>query len=668
MREWKRIFVNPLWILGLVLLVGINILSFFVQQKEQASTTLAQKNNYILEYDSWLNGISEKAELMQKVSVFNEPDSFEFRNIIRTAQDFRRMEGRQLQITNNDIIHFWFQDGYSQLTGFIMVVITVIILMEERQNKMRATIGATIRGRFNLALCRVGALIVSAVLCSLLFNIIRIGLSCLYFGDLPDLSALIQSIELYKYISFPMNIMNFIGLNLLAQILGNVFWGYLLWFVLCLPFEVRVNVLIVGIMAAIEYFFCSFLSIHKIFTRYLNLNILGYPINERSFTFFLLPILVIGLIILVLFQQSMSNYERSQRYIEEKKEIKLSWKSKKLLRMEGYKLGVINYGFLLSILFAVYYFSKIELPIMALDNSELLEIQYYKVYDGAVSGEIENVLEEERQRCQQEYDLLIQQVSEGQLLSEHEIQSKKDRLIAIEKITQKNQLLIKQGSTNTRLIGPYAYENAYGVRGLVYRMKMFLVATFFMILLIVPVMGYEKQRGIDKFLQTIQNGRAEIFKIKVITVCISCIMVWLFITVKEWYDIQKIWGGLKGLTSDAFSLTGWKQGIQSGQIWVYVAVMYLNRLLGMLCGGMLIFALSLVSHTYVKSVILSVSILLLPTIAELLFSTEEWGYLSYIGALSQIDLYPNLLKMGLFVLIGGTAGYLTYVQWRRYKI
>ena len=62
-----------------------------------AINLLLQQYDYIEKYPSYLDTVQEQAQRMKKFSIFSEEDSFSYRNIQKTGEDFEKIKNRPLE-------------------------------------------------------------------------------------------------------------------------------------------------------------------------------------------------------------------------------------------------------------------------------------------------------------------------------------------------------------------------------------------------------------------------------------------------------------------------------------------------------------------------------------------------------------------------------------------
>ena len=93
--------------------------------------TLIEKVNYLIEYPEYLNMMSENAENMKTVSIFSDPNSFSYRNIIKTVDDFSSIHITEISLDNDLAINALFTDSISDYSILAYMMVIVLLLIQE---------------------------------------------------------------------------------------------------------------------------------------------------------------------------------------------------------------------------------------------------------------------------------------------------------------------------------------------------------------------------------------------------------------------------------------------------------------------------------------------------------------------------------------------------------
>ncbi|CVI68067.1 ABC-2 family transporter protein [Clostridiales bacterium CHKCI001] len=250
----------------------------------------------VLEYESFIGQMQERADQMTRVSIFSKKGSFSSRNIQKTVQDFKQMESIQLEPVDGTGIEL-FQNFY--LTDILMILIIGLFCFQQfgRDNKsgMSDLIQSTPNGRGKLRFSQ---------MCAIWMAVVGIGIF-LYGSNLIitimnftfDFSVYIQGITIFRNVPFPLTI----GMYCICYCMGKLIALFFIT-VVCQLLAIRWNGsnlawTIFGALLCISFSLWFFLpesptakifqylnlvgilDIKKILGSYQNLNLFSYPVS-----------------------------------------------------------------------------------------------------------------------------------------------------------------------------------------------------------------------------------------------------------------------------------------------------------------------------------------------------------------------------------------------------
>jgi hypothetical protein len=140
------------------------------------------ESEYRVKVESQYGHMLEKAEEARKASIFSDPDSFSWRNIEKTMQDFAGFQDLQLSPVRNRAFQIFYNTLAADLCLGIWMLFVVFVLLQERMTGLWPIIHALPGGRLRLALQRMvilagasllGVLVIDGfrwLTCSLLYN------------------------------------------------------------------------------------------------------------------------------------------------------------------------------------------------------------------------------------------------------------------------------------------------------------------------------------------------------------------------------------------------------------------------------------------------------------------------------------------------------------------
>lgn len=192
---------------------------------------VCDKLEYLSGYEAYVDSIISNAETMSRRKLFAIQGGYRLKNIIRTMQDYRRIKDTVLVFDNDRGMEAFF--GYKALYYFIAAAMLAVVMMMVEFNSSKSC-NITYycpdgRGRLgisHLVQLFVMQLLVSAVIYAVVF------LEAFAVYGACDLSAPIQSTELFKDYTFVVSrgeyiLINYVQLFIIVYMLSLVLWVFL---------------------------------------------------------------------------------------------------------------------------------------------------------------------------------------------------------------------------------------------------------------------------------------------------------------------------------------------------------------------------------------------------------------------------------------------------------
>lgn len=644
---------------------------------------------YISSYAASLEQIERQAESMKTISIFSDPDSFAYRNIEKTVQDFSAMHGQTLIPGNDEVVLSVLQDRTIPLCSLLLVLATVLLCLDERRRNLRNAVYATAGGRGHLALWRFGALALTAVVGAVIFFGGKLVVSMWFYGASIDGSRLIQSIEAFRYFPVPMSVGWFLALYALLHVLGVCLMGLLLWAVLSyLPRNL--GLILSAAFLCLEYYWFitlksydalpwlrsvnlfTFASMEPVFSRYINYEIFGHLIWEPVLVASVQAVLLAGCAAACVFGQVRRRPKEQARFSQWCAGLRLrsSRKGCGLAGAEWRKSWITSKGLLVLAAFLLFAWTQITLPQQYLEQKDALLKQYYQKYQGPVTQETMDQINQEVTDAFQQYEELVSQLQgEGlpeQILSS-ELSFRLARVQALEELSGRAQALWENGDDSVWLLGEFVYENVFGESSLTWRVQNQSVSLLAIILLLTPIFGYETHSRTRTFLQTLPDGRGHLHRAKILLAAGAIFLIWLAGSAREWQLLAQNSGGYPGWQASGLSLAQWAPSLRHAPIALYLAVLYLCRLVGLLSAGMVVLLISNCVAFQTGSIAVSIVVLLLPAFLASLPGAAWLAPISWPNQLAGIGMVPQSLYFVGFGAIGGVTVWLSGRRWRRYR-
>ena len=119
-------------------------------------------------YSDYLNSIDQSAENMKTLSFFADEDSFNYRNIIKTTEDFSRLSADNVGYGRSKGILLALRFGITDILLFLLIVIFgVKLISSERESGFFPLLQSTANGKIRLAAAKLSAVILSGLLIAL---------------------------------------------------------------------------------------------------------------------------------------------------------------------------------------------------------------------------------------------------------------------------------------------------------------------------------------------------------------------------------------------------------------------------------------------------------------------------------------------------------------------
>lgn len=233
MLELKRI----LWNRKSILLFGILLLLhgiFFVFQcnEEKAVTPVGEElEEYLAGYDDYMTSVQENVAIMKENPLFCEKDSFVYKNLVKTGEDYAKIADVVPVSGENRGIMTMLRFN---LSVFVMLLIGVSIALSfllERQKGLYLLVRCTYRGRMVLSMQRIGILFLG-IFCSAaaLYGTIFVISNLIFPGC--DMSRPVQSVPELGGIIGTYSMGEYFALFVVRRAVGCFFLCLVLYFFL----------------------------------------------------------------------------------------------------------------------------------------------------------------------------------------------------------------------------------------------------------------------------------------------------------------------------------------------------------------------------------------------------------------------------------------------------
>ena len=269
---------------------------------------LEEQAAYISGYAAYLDRVQTQAEQQSQTALFGNGNSFAHRNLVRTAEEFDALRGVEVSFGANRAYEGWIEYELADYLYLLLIVIFVFAFLEERKAGLWGAVRACRGGRLSLGLQRAAILASAAVLGVGLIYGVNLLVSLTLSGGWGDMERSIQSLLMFRTLTQQATIGRWITQYLLVKAASGFMVGLFLWCVLGSMSNVQYSLAVLGVTVAVEYVLFAFLPVQsilnpvkyfnlfsyirtsKLYTEYLNVNLLGYPFGIRPLALIWLPI------------------------------------------------------------------------------------------------------------------------------------------------------------------------------------------------------------------------------------------------------------------------------------------------------------------------------------------------------------------------------------------
>ncbi|MCM1055685.1 MAG: hypothetical protein NC394_09210 [Bacteroides sp.] len=253
-------------------------------------------------YPDYLKNVDASAENMKAMSFFANENSFNYRNIIKTQNDFSVLDPKSVVSDKSKGVLMATKFGVSDI---LMILLTLLfaakLLMSEREKGYMPLIRATANGRGKLGAAKLFALVISEISAALLLYGSGIAAGATLYG-FGDLSRGVQSVYGFFSCAASISVRSFLAEFMLIKLLFCITFAAAVFLFSALPLESAAEfVLILGFTAcetALYYLIPStsvFAPLSQINLtavadsaelagKYLNVNFFGFPVKGALLT------------------------------------------------------------------------------------------------------------------------------------------------------------------------------------------------------------------------------------------------------------------------------------------------------------------------------------------------------------------------------------------------
>lgn len=505
----------------------------------------------IKEYPKYILSIKTKAEEMVKNPMFSKTNTFAYRNIVKTVEDFEGLENIKLELGNAKGIKA--VTDYQVVDLFVVVIVFLLcyyLFMEERENGLIQLLKTNKKGRHHIILSKLIVLQMITVMIVVLFYGTIIFISARIYGY-GNLLRMIQSMSEFRECEFGLScgtfLKVFLGTKVVAMLLVSVIIGSI-----CVVAnsnnEVYLSTIIFFGISYILYFFIhpvsflnplkyinimSLLNVFDLYCHYTNINVFGFVFSK--------PIVLVWVVILTYIISNITIYiifvhktMMKKMQVFQKQINIIPRKHTCLFIHELYKAVISNKGYIIIAIAIMLGYHTIEKSEILFDYDTSVYNEYINQLQGKVGSEKDKFIQDESLRFEnisQDIDNLNKQLETGRITEEEwqvEVQkintfvSRKKGFNRIKEQYQYIEELKKKGIDGYfihEMTSDYMFNNT--VRDLLNA----IVYSILLLLCVGSIFSKDYEGNIYKVLKTSKNGRLKLCIYKYITGYIYAIIL-----------------------------------------------------------------------------------------------------------------------------------------------
>lgn len=622
--EWKKILANRK-IIGVILILFVSQIILFGESVFQKDRSWFERYNESYEaylqkeqqthvdtYNDYIEGIIAQADTLNTLSVFSSTNSFSNDNLEKTKEDYLPLLGLELSyVKGRTIIEFFsFKLGnwFALLCGFIIA----LEMSEICRNDVRKITFTMRYGKLRLALEKVGAMFLWAVVITLLFQgCVLIEGSIIFQENLFQiLDCPAQTFSCFA--NFPLKVSTWQALALYTVYKAVILY-VLMMLVWCVALLCNHMVSLVGICGGVllvEFFlftkidatnvwkllkFCNIwyqTAENDFFTQYNNLNIFEVAVNRNviiGFGLFLTYALSLGIGTYIFCNRypCSTKMGRLQKIV---RGIVTKWENLKgkflehlsLSGMEMYKVFISQKGIVVIILLGILLGYRADFTQIRKSTQQEYYYRFIDTYLGepgvASSKEIEQISTKLAQ-IDEEYS---QQMSDSNLSTGTKIElsiwydsfsEEREFLNIIQEQTDSLEQISRESGVKVWYVNLYSYNYLLQMDDILLNLGLFLAIIW------LCIGAYIGEKG-SHMLKLIHSCKQEnlLYRTKIRNVLLTATVFFLVVMLFQFITASVLYG-IEGINAPVQSIIALSDIKIKCTIWQYFAVRYFLKYL-----------------------------------------------------------------------------------------
>lgn len=558
-------------------------------------------------YADYLKSVDDAAENMKAMSFFSGEDSFNYRNIVKTQEEFSRLGTENVVSQRSRGVLMAVRFGASDIMMILLVMILTIKLMtSEREQGFLPLIRTTANGRVRLGTAKLLALSLSVCGAAVVLYGSSIAAGAAVYG-IGDLSRGIQSVYGFFSCGEPIDVGLFLIRFMLTKLLFCEALSAVVFMFSALPVGSAAGYVFILALAAGETALYYTIPTTSIFAplrqinltaaadsailigKYNNVNFFGFPINGAV-------VAITASLIFAAACGAAGVFAFSGKLFEQKRSIKKGMFSGANTSLTGHELykSLIGGKAFLILLAATIAVITLQKPIKPYydDISDYIFYSYVSDIQGEYTDEKMEYIDSELEAAS------LDLTEQGMI-----------KLAALEKLHQHAEYLEENGGYFVKDIGYKMLTGDESVR--VYDRLTAAIKT----LLLIFIAGYsysvEYHSGAIMLLRSSSNGKTRTFFRKILVTAFCSLLILGIFDCSRIFNVLNTWG-IELFTAPAQSMEHLSS--VSMPIVAYIILTEIWRFIGMLIVSAAAFFISERVKLYSASVTFSVAVFVVPLV------------------------------------------------------
>lgn len=600
----------------------------------EAISELYHECNDIVTYQEYLNAIDSQARSMTSISIFANPDTFNYRSIIKTPPAYKNVQDVEPVFDVSKGLNLALDNSFTNiLCGFILLFAVLSLMISDREQGMSGLLFALKRGRGYLFSAKLAMLAVVAFGTVILLYSENLIISAFLYG-LGDLSRPIQSLNGFIGCNLKINVAMYLAIFAFFQFAALFSICAVLSMVAVVTkntisfYSISAGILITeGLLYSFIDSFSAYsifkyinlialTQVNAIFCNYRNINFLKYPIS-------LLPVsltaVVLVSVICSIFSALLYAKKRNLEFrkIRANRNIGKGTKVHSAMYYTFYKSLIQQKGILIVALFFL---------IAGFTNSvfqKQYDIQdvYYKYYcselEGKTDESVQNYIKAEKMRFENLHTSLdkISEQTSGFSAEAYEIQKQlvpesgfvlfQDR---VEQIKNFEDAEIFYDTGYRRMFGKLGYDDD---------MRYALSAMLLCIFLISPIIANDNRYRMQAVIHATASGKKKYLKRNIIlSMVYGLLSTWIWnisyiVKISQFYEFR-------GLSAPIQSIADFTEFPITLKVWQYIGLIFTLRTIFIIFAAWMMLWVSAKCKNTTIALLVNFAIFALPIIVYIL--------------------------------------------------